>query len=333
MANLKRNLDDNGTVDDGIKKIRTDAEGKVIEDAMEIRVLINNYEASVVIGKGGSNVKSIRTDSNSFVSIRKPDSTDTKERVMTVKGSEECIAKAMQLIFTLLLESANHRKSNDPKENGEPDSTYTMKILIHKFLAGSIIGKGGSIMKEIQEATQCRLSVSAEPLANSTEKTVSITGTPECFYGGCVRVLTQLAANPLRANSATISYVPGQVSDTASAAPPAFNPYLAVQQSPYSAPYGVAYGAPPTPVSTGPTKTEKIVIPTVCAGTVIGKGGSIIRDIKSQSSTTIAIADAEPTAPDDRVLSVTGTHQGIQTAIYLIRQRVESYQPPTVGAM
>lgn len=260
---------------------------------------------------------------------------------MTVKGSEECIAKAMQLISTLLMDSANQRKLTDPKGPGEPETAYTMKILIHKFLAGSIIGKAGSIIKEIQEATGSRLSLSVDPLGNSTEKTVSITGTPETFYDGCLRVLNQLANNPLRAGSTTILYVPGQAPAGAGfGAPPAFNPYGAPQQSPYGAPYGAPqqspygaqYGAPAAPAAQGPGKTEKIVIPTVCAGTVIGKGGSIIRDIKTQSGTTITIADPEPTAPADRVVSVTGTHQGIQTAIYLIRQRVESYQPPNMGA-
>merc|ERR1712194_911434 len=78
----------------------------------------------------------------------------------------------------------------------------------------------------------------------------------------------------------------------------------------------------------GMSKTEKIVIPTVCAGTVIGKGGSIIREIKMQSATNVSVAAPEPTAPNDRVVSITGPAQGIQTAIFLIRQRVESYQPP-----
>merc|ERR1712106_435777 len=82
----------------------------------------------------------------------------------------------------------------------------------------------------------------------------------------------------------------------------------------------------------GGDKTEKIVIPTVCTGSVIGKGGSIISDIKLQSGTFISIADPEPTTPDDRVVSVTGTGQGIQTAIFLIRQRVEAYQPLGMAA-
>jgi heterogeneous nuclear rnp K-like protein 2 len=353
QGSMKRSLDDNETVVDGIKKIRADGTEVKTDDAMEIRVLIDNYEASVVIGRGGTNVKNIRTESGSFVSILKNESPISKERVMTIKGSEDAISKAVQLIATLLLDSSNQRKLTDPKGAGEPEAQYTIKVLIHKFLAGSIIGKGGIIIKEIQEATAARMSLSVEPLAGSTEKTVSLTGTPECLYQCAVRVLAQLNGNPLRPGSTTILYVPGAGLMAAAApygAPPAFNPYGAQQQQP--SPYGAPnpYGAPPqqqqqqqqqpspygqqpygapAPAAQGAAKTEKIVIPTVCAGTVIGKGGTIIRDIKNQSATVITIADAEPTAPADRVVSVTGSHQGIQTAIYLIRQRVESYQPPT----
>lgn len=342
----KRPLDDTATVDEGIKIAKTEGEVmKASDEMMEIRCLIDNYEASVIIGKGGANVKNIRAESSAFVSILKKESEISKERVLTVKGSEESIALAMKLIATLLLDAGNQRKLTDPK-GPEPETQFGIKVLIHKFLAGSIIGKGGCIIREIQEATQCRISLSVDALAGSTEKTVTITGTPDTLHAGFVRVLSQLSNNPLRNGSTTILYVPGAANATAAFGAP-FNPYGAPpqqqQQSPYGAqygapqqqqsPYGAPYGAaPPQQGPAGVQKTEKIVIPTVCAGTVIGKGGSIIRDIKNQSSTNITIADPEPTAPADRVVSVTGSHQGIQIAIHLIRQRVESYQPPNAMA-
>jgi polyribonucleotide nucleotidyltransferase len=267
-----------------------------------------------------------------------------------VKGVESSIVAALVLISKFLLDAANQRKQTDPAGPGEPETQYTFKLLIHKFLAGSIIGKAGAIIKEIQEQTKCRLQLSNEPLSGSTEKTVSVHGTPDVLQAALTRIMNQLATNQLRAGSATILYVPGMAVPGAFGGPPPFgapppaaagypNPYGApppaqyVPQHQYGAPQGYgapqAYGAPP-PVSSGAQKTEKIVIPTVCAGTVLGKGGSIIRDIKTQSGTSITIADPEPTALEDRVVSVTGTPQGIQTAIYLIRQRVESYRPPTV---
>merc|ERR1719397_66238 len=76
-----------------------------------------------------------------------------------------------------------------------------------------------------------------------------------------------------------------------------------------------------------PTSTQKIAIPTVCAGCVIGKGGSVIRDLRAQAQCNISIADPEQNSPNERVVTLTGTSQGIQTAIYLIRQLVEQYQP------
>lgn len=346
MSALKRSLDD-GSVVDGTKKIKgEDGEAKTV-DLMEIRVLIDNYEASVIIGKAGVNVKMVRTESTAFVSILKTDAQGCKERVMTVKGTEDAISKALQIICQLLIDSTNTRKAQqvDPATGVAPESetTYPLKILIHKFLAGSIIGNKGAIIKEIQEQSGARVQLSNEPLPGSTEKTVTVTGTPDTLYAAAVRVMTQLTGNPLRTGSSTILYVPGQ-----SAVP--FSPYGAAPPAPYGAPYGAPpqqqqqypppyggaapygapspYGAPPV-AAAGPSKTEKIVIPTVCAGIVIGKGGSIIRDIKLQSSTQITIADPEPTAPNDRVVAVTGTAQGISIAIYLVRQRVESYQPPT----
>merc|ERR1711957_1128521 len=301
----------------------------------EIRILIENPEASIIIGKGGANVKMIRSESEAFVSILKAENPSAKERVLTLKGIPEHNAKAGELITQLLINANNERKQT----NGDTETkveAHSIKLLCHKFLAGCIIGKGGTIIKEIQQSTGVKMSISNEALAGSTEKQVSVTGTPEQVFAALSRVFAQLDENPLRDGSSNVCYIPG--------GPAAANPYAAPFASPYGKPaYPPSpYGAPPqqqyspygqipqAPYAADPhgMKTEKIVIPSVCAGTVIGKGGSIIAEIKSQSGSQISIAAAEPTAPQDRVVSITGTAQGINAAIQLIRQRVESYQPP-----
>merc|ERR1712179_659275 len=103
-------------------------------------------------------------------------------------------------------------------------------------------------------------------------------------------------------------------------------PYMPPAPGPYSGPMGGRGGG-----GGGPQKTQKIVIPTACAGTVIGKGGSIIREMNIQSGCSISLAPPDPNNSDDRVVTIIGSEQGIQTAISLIRQRVESYQPPMGG--
>lgn len=313
-----------------MKKPRTE-EG---DELQEVRVLIDNFEASVIIGKQGSNVKKIRTESNAFVSILKAEGS--KERVMQVKGTVEFNAHALRLIAQLLIDNDNERKAEAAAT--DPTESWTFKLLINKSLAGAIIGRGGEIIRSMQTETGSRVSLSTEPLGSSTEKTVTVSGTVDQLHDVCTRILTQIRDNPVRAGTASSLYVPGAAPQQS----PYGNPYGMPQaQSPYGmppqsqSPYGMPpqqqspYGMPPMGGMGGaPQKTEKIVIPTVCAGTVIGKGGTIIRDIKMQSGTNISVANPEPTAPNDRVVSITGPPQGIASAIYLIRQRVESYQPP-----
>lgn len=305
-----------------MKKPRTEEDDV---ERQEVRVLIDNYEASVIIGKGGSNVKQIRADSNAFVSILKNELSGSKERIMQVTGTVEFNAAALRMIAELLLKSDAER--NGSSEGYEPKETCVMKILVHQHSVGALIGKGGVIIKAMQTETGCKVSISTDSLGNSTEKTVTVTGKPAELHDVITRILTRISEHPLRPGTTSILHVPGQVM-----AFPVGNPYSA------PGPYGMhSYSMPPAgpygaPMGGGAgQKTQKIVIPTVCAGTVIGKRGSIIGDIKNQSGTSISVAAAEPSNPDDRVVSITGSEQGIQTAIYLIRQRVESYQPPPVS--
>jgi len=88
-------------------------------------------------------------------------------------------------------------------------------------------------------------------------------------------------------------------------------------------------GAPATGAgapATGQSRQE-LAIPTNTAGGIIGKGGSMIRDLRQQSRTFISIADPDPANPDERIVTIQGSSEGINHAIILIRQLVEQYQP------
>jgi len=76
---------------------------------------------------------------------------------------------------------------------------------------------------------------------------------------------------------------------------------------------------------------QKIAIPSVCAGCVIGKGGQIIRDLRTQSNCLINVEKPDPAVPNERVVTIKGTNHAIQTAVYLIRQCVEQYKPRDEG--
>merc|ERR1719512_123079 len=116
-----------------MKKARTDG-----EKLLETRILIDNYDASVVIGKGGTNVKQVRTESKAFVSILKHDGGSTKERVLQVTGNVESNAAALRMIADILI--ANDAERSSSKPGSSPKEAWSFKILIHKNQVGALIG-------------------------------------------------------------------------------------------------------------------------------------------------------------------------------------------------
>lgn len=287
-------------------------------DVQEVRVLIDNNQVGGIIGKGGANVKRVREEAGVFLSILKAEFRAVQERVMVMKGTISQVAKALFLISELLIEGSGKDKSSN--------EGIAIRLLVHRASVGAVIGKGGTTIKETQSETNVRVQVSNEPLPNSTEKTVTITGSPSAIQQATTRILTQLKENPLRSGTKVYPYVPGQPmypTQPAYGLPYMQQPQLGLLQQPFPS-YGGLGGQQQTNM---PTSTQKIAIPTVCAGCVIGKGGSVIRDLRAQSQCNISIADPEQNSPNERVVTLTGTSQGIQTAIYLIRQLVEQYQP------
>jgi heterogeneous nuclear rnp K-like protein 2 len=294
------------------------------EGQFEIRMLIDNHQVGGIIGKGGANVKRVREETNVFLSILKAEFRNVQERVMVLKGTVAQIARAATLIAELLVEVANRKQ----EEMGGTDTTE-IRFLVQAQAVGAIIGKQGAVIKETQADTGARIKVSNEPLPQSTEKSVGITGTSEIIYQATLRVLAQLRDNPARSsNKPNFPYVPGQPMYAPPYGMPGYpqhqhSPYGGMPPQPRTPAHGGLGGAPGGEA----TNVQKIAIPTVCAGCVIGKGGAVISDLRARSGSNISIADPDPTSPTERVVTITGTTQGIQTAIYLIRQLVEQYQP------
>ena len=271
--------------------------------------------------------------------------------------------------------------STSRREGAEGQSNETsIRFLVHQSRVGSIIGPSGLTVRQTQQQTGARVSVTAEPLPGSTEKEILIGGTPMVIQAAFMRILDQLKAQPMKESTSVVPYTPIVTSAGGHAAPPAYPQPPPMAQSqypppppgyppyppqpgyppppagypPYPPPPGGA-GAPPYPYPpyyppppsqypgarppyapyphVGPPIREapvsqKIAIPTVCSGCVLGKGGSIIKELRAQSGTNISLADPEPSTPNERVVTITGTPAAIQHAIYLIREAVEKYVPP-----
>ncbi|KAF4556270.1 KH domain-containing protein 5 [Elsinoe fawcettii] len=142
---------------------------------LHLRSIISSQEAATVIGKGGENVSLIRKLSGAKCTVSEY-SRGAVERILTVSGLVDAVAKAFGLIIRTL--------NNEPMERpSTPESkTYPLRLLIPHILIGSIIGKGGVRIREIQEASGARLNASDQCLPLSTERSLVVLGVADAIH-------------------------------------------------------------------------------------------------------------------------------------------------------
>lgn len=84
---------------------------------------------------------------------------------------------------------AQFQDMNSGGAMGVPRPPITLRLIVPASQCGSLIGKGGSKIKEIREVTGASIQVASEMLPNSTERAVTISGTGEaitqCIYHIC----------------------------------------------------------------------------------------------------------------------------------------------------
>ncbi|KAF9577019.1 hypothetical protein BGW38_008061 [Lunasporangiospora selenospora] len=140
-----------------------------------LRSIVSTKDAGIIIGKAGKNVSEIREQSGAKVTISEM-VPNAVERILTVSGPLDTVAKAYSLVAQKVI--AEHI---DPDAAPENEST-AIRLLVGHHRMGSVIGKGGSKIKEIQEASGARLVASEEILSGSTERTITITGVPDAIH-------------------------------------------------------------------------------------------------------------------------------------------------------
>ncbi|KAI9887849.1 MAG: hypothetical protein M1823_000371 [Watsoniomyces obsoletus] len=152
---------------------------------IHIRAVISSAEAATVIGKGGENVTAIRKIAGAKCTVSEY-SRGAVERILTVSGLVDAVAKAFGLILRTL--------NNEPLEApSTPQSkTYPLRLLIPHILIGSIIGKQGVRIREIQEASGARLNASDSCLPLSTERSLVIMGVADAVHIAVYYVATTL---------------------------------------------------------------------------------------------------------------------------------------------
>ncbi|XP_055996554.1 poly(rC)-binding protein 3-like isoform X2 [Ostrea edulis] len=324
---------------------------------LTVRMIMQGKEVGSIIGKKGDNIKKFREDSGAKINIS---DGSCPERIVTVTGTTECIHKA----FTMICKKFEEDLQNTPTV---PKPPVTLRLVVPASQCGSLIGKGGSKIKEIRETTGASIQVASEMLPNSTERAVTVSGTADAITLCIQNICSIMLESPPK--GATIQYrpkpvvppvifaggqaytVPGQMQGVQATELtklhqlslgqpipiiPCTSPQLIQATMPglphMAAAYPRATNTMPQALPAQPQQqqtTTEMAIPNDLIGCIIGRGGQKINEIRQMSGAMIKISNAEEGAPDRKV-TITGTPETIGLAQYLINTSMELHKTLTL---
>uniref|UniRef100_A0A4W4DXX8 Heterogeneous nuclear ribonucleoprotein K n=1 Tax=Electrophorus electricus TaxID=8005 RepID=A0A4W4DXX8_ELEEL len=366
------------------------------DDVVELRVLLQSKNAGAVIGKGGKNIKALRTDGRVA-----PVPCAHANVLLFSLSSLPCVTRAdiptvAEILLKIIptLEEYQHHKG--------VDFDCELRLLIHQSLAGSIIGVKGAKIKELRESTQTTIKLFQECCPQSTDRVVLVGGKAERVVE-CIKTMLELIVEaPIKGRAQ--QYDPNFYDETYDYGgytmmyeergrrpmggfpsrdrggggggfdrmgprggrggghhmPPGRRDYD--DMSPRRGPPpprggGRGGGRPPRNMPMGPPHhrrgddqysfsshrghsddrrhyqsggrgnygdmggpviTTQVTIPKDLAGSIIGKGGQRIKQIRHESGASIKI-DEPLQGSEDRIITITGTQDQIQNAQYLLQ--------------
>ncbi|CAG0923543.1 unnamed protein product [Notodromas monacha] len=250
-----------------------------------------------------------------------------------------------------------------------PKPPITLRLIVPASQCGSLIGKGGSKIKEIREVTGASIQVASEMLPNSTERAVTVSGASEAIELCIQHICAIMIESPPK--GATIPYRPKPCTSTTNTGPsmlmtagavPALQGNLAGITTPadvgkllslglgtslgltqadwrmtglmdIAANLGTLNSFRPQDHNRGSAnqQTHEMTVPNELIGCIIGKGGSKISEIRQLSGAMIRISNCEDVegGKTDRTIIISGSGDAVALAQYLINASIDLQKAQT----
>ncbi|KAF1816683.1 KH domain RNA-binding protein [Eremomyces bilateralis CBS 781.70] len=325
------------STDEGGEPVIPRTEEEYAQTQLTLRAIVSSKEAGVIIGKAGKNVADLRDETGVRAGVSKV-VPGIHDRVLTVSGSLAGIAKAYQIVSRGLLDGAPQMGMGGLLNT---NGTHPVRLLISHNQMGTIIGRQGLKIKQIQDMSGVRMVAQKEMLPQSTERIVEVQGTPDsiekavweigkCLIDDVERGYGTVLYNPtLRVQGGTgpLSNGLGGATGGRSFNRTGNGADFTNEAPAYPRRSQDASSRPPPPTMTEDgeeIQTQNISIPSDMVGCIIGRGGSKISEIRKSSGARISIAKAPHDDSGERMFTITGSAASNEKALYLLYENLEA---------
>ncbi|CAA7399432.1 unnamed protein product [Spirodela intermedia] len=278
-----------------------------------------------------------------------------RQEVSQLDRTTSAAQKALLLVFERIAESDPESDSVDDESK---KSSIVARVLVLSSQVGCILGKGGSVVKQMASESGAQIRIlprdKVPACASTLDELVQITGSIDAVRKALQSVSQQLLENPPRDRDLLLQdKVPGPSSHHFAPLPqlgiprsevfPPANYHFSDQGPPFSSrPHDMVDYHPRMGPSiskfqdmSGPAKVpvspEILTFQLICScdkvGSVIGKGGSIVKVIQSETGSEIKIVETTPDS-EDRIVVISGPAHPedrispVQDAILRVQNRV-----------
>ncbi|KAH6798484.1 RNA-binding KH domain-containing protein [Perilla frutescens var. frutescens] len=263
-----------------------------------------------IIGIGGDIAKQLRAQTHARIRISET-IPGCDERVITIYSTSdetnsygnEQVSPAQDALFRV------HDKvvAEEPPVSGtfEEPLQVTVRLLVPSDQIGCVIGKGGHIVQNIRNETHAQIRILGSehlpPCALSSDELIQINGEATVVKNALYQVAFRLHDNPSRSQQSILSSPSIYRSGISFNNPNLGGPPLGVTS--LMGPYGNYKNDGRDWSSVTKEFSLRLVCPTENLGAVIGKGGTIIKQIRQDSGAFIVV-DSSGADGDDCIISV-----------------------------
>mmetsp|Transcript_31289 Transcript_31289/g.89784 ORF Transcript_31289/g.89784 Transcript_31289/m.89784 type:complete len:579 (+) Transcript_31289:95-1831(+) len=268
-------------------------------DEIQLQFTIPEKFAGAILGKAGNQVKQTAVTAGCKVSMTTRG--QGAERRAVIMGSYGQCVVAQGLLYDQLLEAS--------RAAGTELTEVTVVFMVRKEAAGAVIGKQGSTLKQIRESSGAKVQLARE----------EVEGQRPCTLTGSLQGVLHAEKSIFD----MVRQVPVAQAAYAGAALPAA-PYAASAYASYDAGANKRADTALQPAPTAKRQrvddaepTTKLLVPAQCAGAVIGKQGSGLKEIRETTGAHVDMLQQAqaPQWPNERLVILKGSPAARQSAI------------------